>query len=377
MRGTVRLGRIGGVPVSAHWSLLVILVLIADVLATGVLPATAEGASQLAYWLTGTFVALAFLASLLAHEVSHAIVARRRGMTVNGITLWMLGGVTALEEMPRDPSTDLRVAISGPLVSIGCGVASLAAAYGVHAIGASRVVTAGLVWLAITNGLLAVFNLLPGAPLDGGRVLRALVWRRTGDQARAEMLAARVGRMTGLTLVALGFVDALATADVVGGIWLMVVGWFLATAAAVEMRATTTERALGGLRVRDAMDVDLTWLPAYLSVTVAAGRALDGGADWCPVCDMQGAPVGVVMVDRLVNAAVQPRGSATVMDVMLPLGPRIIAGPDDPLAAAVLRSGPNLPVVAIDDGRIVGIVTPRQTARAVRRGRLSTAGSSV
>lgn len=377
MNGTVPLGRIAGVPVRAHWSLLVILALLTDALASGVLPATVTGASTSAYWLVGVLVAVAFLGSLLLHEVSHAVVARRHGIPVTGITLWMLGGFTALDDAPSDPSTDLRVALVGPLVSLGCGTAAIGVAWGLSAAGASRVVVAGFVWLAASNGLLAVFNLLPGAPLDGGRVLRALLWRRSGDQAAAEITAARVGRGTGMALIALGFVDTVAAADLAGGIWLMIVGWFLMSAATLELQTTTTRRALGTLRVRDVMETELLWLPVYQSASSAAGRALDTGSEWCPVCDMEGVAVGVVAVENLVNAAVRTPEPARVGDVMLALTPRITARPDDLLADAVLRAGPTMPIVAREDDRVVGIVTPRQTVRAVRRARLATAGAVV
>ena len=372
----MRLGRIAGVPVSAHWSLLVILVLVADGLATGVLPATVKGASTTAYWLVGVLVAVTFLLSLLAHEVSHAVVARRHGIPVNGITLWMLGGVTSLDQAPADPSTDLRVALVGPLVSFGCGALALGAAWGAHAAGGPRVVVAGLVWLAATNGLLAVFNLLPGAPLDGGRVLRSVLWRRSGDQDAAEVTAARVGRGTGAVLVGLGVLDMLAAGDLTGGVWLMIVGWFLMSAASLEMQATTTRQALGELRVGEVMERDLLWLPGYQPASTAAARVLDAGCDWCPVCDMEGASVGVVAVERLLDAATRPE-ALRVEHVMRPLSPRITARPDERLADAVLRAGPTMPVVAVEEGRIVGVVTPRQTVRAVRRARLTTADSSA
>lgn len=378
MGGTVPLGRVAGVPVRAHWSLLVILALVTDVLATGVFPATVEHSTATSRWLVGALVAVGFLGSLFAHEVSHAIVARRHGVTVGGITLWMLGGVTQLEQAPSDPSSDLRIAIVGPLVSFACALVSLGAALAVRAAGASGVVVAGLAWLGISNGLLGVFNLLPGAPLDGGRVLRAWLWRRSGHQTRAALTAARVGRGTGMALVGVGVVDMLAASDFIGGLWLMIVGWFLVAAATAEMRATSTEQALGDVTVGEAMDQDLTWLPAYQLAAVAAERAMSDGRDACPVCDMDGKPVGVVAVDNLIGAAFRARDTARVSDVMLPLSARTRARAEERLSAAVLRAGGGAPFLVVDDGgAVVGIVTPQGTLRAMRRGLLMPSGSST
>ena len=368
MNATIPLGRLRGVPIGAHWSVLVILALVADLLASSILPSTVKDASGTAYWAVGVVVAVAFLLSLVAHEAAHAIVARRAGMTVRSITLWMLGGVTALEGDPPDARSDFRIAVAGPAVSFVCAALSAAVGLGLRVIAAPEVLVAGFVWLAVTNVMLAVFNLLPGAPLDGGRVLRAVVWRRTGDRDRAELVATRGGRATGLLLIWLGIAEAIATANLVGGLWFMLIGWFLMSAASVEQAASVGHHALEGLTVADVMQTPTVCLPAYQEVAVAARRVVEADEDWFPVVDFEGQPVGFVSTDQMVRAIRHGRGDVTVMDVAVRLTPAMVAAPDELLIEALRRGGVRGLLAVVEDGRLVGIVTPIVVNRALRRG---------
>ena len=166
----------------AHWSTLVVLALFATVLATTELPATAPGYATAAYWVVAVVLAGVFLVSILAHELAHAAVARHHGVAVDGITLWLLGGVAQLHEHARDPDGELRIALAGPAASLIVGVISGVVAGVMYATGGPGLLVGALAWLATVSVVLAVFNLLPGAPLDGGRVLTALLWRRSGEE---------------------------------------------------------------------------------------------------------------------------------------------------------------------------------------------------
>jgi Zn-dependent protease len=374
MTPTVRLGRVGGVPLAAHWSALVVPLLIADALGSSILPSMVKGQSRTVYWLTAAVVALAFLASLAAHEVAHAVTAVRRGLPVAGITLWMLGGVTAIEEQPKTPRDDLAIAAVGPLTSLVCGGLAALAALGLRAAGVAdggtgRVAVVGLVWLAVSNGLLAVFNMLPGAPLDGGRVLRAWMWRRTGDRRRAELSATRAGRVTGIALIGAGGLQTMLTGDLLGGIWLMLIGWFLMSSATAEAGAVETEEALRDITVAAVMDARVTPLPSYQTADVAARRAVDADVDVCPVHDFDGRLVGVVDVNALVRAARLPE-PPRVGAVTRPLDHDLTTAPGESLADALHRSGRRLPLVVLDGETVVGIVTAAAVAHAVRRGLL-------
>ena len=188
MRATFSLGRPAGIRVGAHWSVLLTMALLAWLLAESLLPAAVPGLSAVVYWASGTAGSVVFLASLLVHELSHALVARHRGLAVDRVTLWLLGGSTELTDDPPTPRTAFAVAIAGPVASLLAGAGFLGGSLPL-----SGVVGVTLAWLGWTNVILAVFNLLPGAPLDGGRVLQALVWRLTGDKRRAQAASARSG----------------------------------------------------------------------------------------------------------------------------------------------------------------------------------------
>jgi Zn-dependent protease len=371
VRSTFRLGRVAGISLGANWSVLVMLWFVTEILAASVLPAEAKAATAAAYWSVGVAVSVIFFACLVAHEVAHAVVARRHGMRVKSITLWMLGGLTELEGNPADARSDLVIAIVGPAVSGVCALVCGAAAGLLAWVGAPRVIVAGAAWLAITNGLLAVFNMLPGAPLDGGRVLRALIWQRTGNRERSAVRAARAGRVTGTTIAVLGALEMLATADVLGGLWLMLIGWFLISAATAEMHMTVREAVLGDVTVAGVMETVFTVLPGYQQLGVAARHAVDADADFCPVCDVQGRPVAIIGIDQLVSAA-ERSPTGRVIDVAIPIRAGMVCRPDERLVDALERSGPTGLLLAMRDGRLIGIVTPADVNRARRRGALAT-----
>jgi Zn-dependent protease len=220
---SLRFGRIAGIPVGASWSALLIALLIAWSLAGRLLPAQAPGLVPGAYWLAGLAGAGLFLGSLLAHEVGHALVARRAGLRVRGITLWLLGGVALLEDEPVSPRDELRVALVGPAVSLALAVAFGLAAVALSVAGSPAVAVAVAAWLAVGNLALALFNLLPAAPLDGGRVLRGLLWRRSGNRARASVVAATAGQWVGAGLIGYGLLGAL-TGWGFGSLWTALVG---------------------------------------------------------------------------------------------------------------------------------------------------------
>ncbi|MET8846798.1 site-2 protease family protein [Amycolatopsis sp. NPDC004625] len=236
MHATFPLGRPAGIDVGAHWSVLPIMALLAGFLARSLLPGAVPGLSPAVYWATGVTGSLVFLASLLVHELSHALAARDRGLVVDGITLWLLGGRTEPDDDPPSPRTAIAVAVAGP-------VASLAAGAGFLGVGllASGIVAPTLTWLGWANLLLATFTLLPGAPLDGGRVLQAVVWRHTGNPRRARAAAARSGHVLGVVLASAGLLQLLWTGST-AGLWPAALGWFLAWCARAEL-ATCSPRS--------------------------------------------------------------------------------------------------------------------------------------
>ena len=255
MRQTVPLGRVAGIRVGMHWSVLVMVILIGWVLRAQVLPTMTPHQPAAAYWAVAVPGAAMFMAALLAHELAHSLVARRCGVPVTSITLWALGGISELGSQPPTARADLRIAVAGPVTSLGAGLVFGGLAAAVRAGGGPAIAVAALAWLAAMNVLLAAFNLLPGAPLDGGRILRAFLWRRHGNRVRAAQSAAAAGRVLGAALMALGAGEILLWADL-GGLWLALIGVFVMSAAAAEATAETAAAALAGMRVGDVMIPD-------------------------------------------------------------------------------------------------------------------------
>jgi Zn-dependent protease len=378
MRQNIRFGRFAGIPVGASWSAIVTLAIIADLVAASALPAAVPGQSAALYWGAGVAVAAAFLASLLAHELAHALVARRHGIKIRSVTLWMLGGVTQLDGDPRTPQADLQIALAGPAMSLLAGAAFVGAAAAISAAGGPRVAVAAAMWLALMNGVLAAFNLLPGAPLDGGRVLRAMLWHHWADRHRAERGATSAGRAIGAMLAILGVAEVLLTTDLIGGLWLLLLGWFMASAAAAEQGAASARALLAGVRVADVMTPDPDLAPSWLTVAdfirQFGGRS---GQPAFPVIGPGGGLAGVVTVARLSRVAHPGRDQVRLGQLALPVPEEYLASPDDPAARLLGRDPLGGEVVAVveDGGQITGLVTASNIQHALRWRKL--AGATV
>ena len=222
-----KVGRLAGIDLAIHPSWLVIAFLITYSLAEAQFPRQFPGWTTTQYWLVAGGTALLFFASVLAHELSHALVATRFGLKVEGITLFIFGGATSIDSDSRTPREEALIAIAGPATSLAIGFAFL----GLALLVTQPQLGALLGWLGVINIALGAFNLIPGFPMDGGRVLRALLWRVRGDRLVATRNAALVGRITAYLLIAVGVFIALQPGGLFSGLWLALIGWFLSNAA--------------------------------------------------------------------------------------------------------------------------------------------------
>ena len=329
-----------------------------------------------------TASALLFFLSILLHELGHAVVAIRNGIPISGIDLWMFGGVAKLERDTDSPGVEFRVAIAGPLVTLVIAVLCFAIASAlaspdsaVHAssfeVGSFNEGTAVFGYLASINFFVLLFNLIPGFPLDGGRIVRAIAWWRTGDRTRATRFAARLGRGAGFVMIGIGVLMFLR-GDTVGGLWLGFIGLFLSQAArSAEVQATFAGR-IEGIKVADVMDIE----PVAIPETMALDRAEDEffhryGWPWFPVVDASGRLVGVVSREAVESVAEQVRPSRPVASVMArddgDSGLRVQL--EDPLETLLGREGLARlgAIMAVDaDGVLRGIVTIDRVRRALR-----------
>lgn len=367
MRQTVRLGRVAGIPVGIHWSVLVIMLLLAQVLAVSVLPAGAPGLSAVVYWAAALVVTALFLLALLAHEMSHALVARRYGVRVRRITLWLLGGVAELDGEAPHARGDLLIALAGPVTSMVCAVGFGVAAAAADAAGGSALAVAALAWLAVVNGVLAVFNLLPGAPLDGGRVLRAALWWIRGDRVAAQRAASFTGVLLGWVLVFAGVSQLLLAGDL-SGLWLVLVGWFLTAAARAEDADARLKGALAGVCVGEVMSSPPVYGVASQTIDnfiTAVVRHHPYRA--FPVLDLDGRLTGIVSLAQLGRVPALRRATVRLADVQVPVARILVLDPAAPLtevATAVLAGGHRLAPVTVH-GRLAGVLTATDVTRSL------------
>ncbi|MGW4914135.1 site-2 protease family protein [Streptomyces sp. NPDC004270] len=367
MNNSARMGRVLGVPLRIHWTVPLLVMLFGYSLGSTTLPAAVPDQSNATYTVAGLAGALLLLASLLAHEAAHALTARRKGIEVRRITLWALGGMTEMGR-PRSAGTTFLIAVSGPFTSLVVGAAALAVGVGLHALSGWAVPAAVLLWLAWVNFVLGVFNLLPAAPLDGGRVVQALTWWRTGDPDRAERAAARGGQVLGILLLGLGWIVLLRGAF--SGLWLTVIGFFILIGANAEHQHARLAPALRGIRAADVMSSPVETCQDWLTVQ----RCIDEVAEQTRhstlvLTDLEGHPSGLLLLPRLARIPAPQRETLRLRDVALPRSRCTTCGPDDLLEDVLERLSPGsgLPILATDGQQLAGIITATDISRIVRR----------
>lgn len=359
MKQSIRLGRIGGIPVGVHWSVGVIFALLTWELADGVFPNRYGGGSHPVYWVAAVVAATLFLLSLLLHEGSHAVVARRHQVGVRSITLWLFGGVAQLEGEALGPGADFSIAAAGPGTSIALSGVFAAVQVGMQHLGAAPLAVDVPRWLWEINLLLAGFNLIPAAPLDGGRILRAGLWRATHDRTRAAVMAARAGLGFGVVLVALGALEFLLGSPF--GLWPAFLGWFLFSAARAEEAAAGLRGRTEGLRVGDVMVQPPPTFPSAMTVAElmtywpwwhgGEAAALVGQTGWLD---------GVVIIGRATSLPVERRTTTRLGELAVPIKDVPVGRPDEPASALLNRiyAAGGAPAVVLDAAnRLAGIVT--------------------
>ncbi len=360
MRASISLGRIAGIPIGLHYSWLIIAGLITLSLSAH-FHATDPDWSGALVWFSAVTTALLFFATLLAHELSHAIVARRRGLPVRSITLFALGGVTSMEAEPASARVEFWMAIAGPLTSLAIGLVCLAvaSAIGWHVTGgASGPLAAILGWLGSINVVLAGFNLIPGYPLDGGRVLRSVLWGMSGSLERATRDAARVGQVVAGIFIALGILRFFAGAGV-GGLWIAFIGWFLLDAARTSEAEVALTASLRGVQAADVMTRDCDTVPAGTTLESFVDLVLHTGRRCYLVTGEDGEIRGLITPQEVRRVERDRWPTARVGGAMRPLSDLKTVDPATPVSDVLRlmsREDVNqVPVVA--NGRLAGVIT--------------------
>lgn len=314
-RHNIPIGRILGIPIGLDYSWFVVFALLTWMLAGSYYPAEFQDWPPLLYWFTGAVTAIMLFVSVLLHELGHSVVALRYGIPVRSITLFLFGGVAQIGAEPPSAIAEFLIAIAGPLVSLVLAVVF----YTVQPLAAGMEPLLGLTkYLAYINLALVLFNVIPGYPLDGGRVFRAIVWAITGNMRRATLIAANVGRFFAFLLIFAGVWQTFG-GNLGGGLWLAFIGWFLDNAASAQVHQMMYQDLLVGHKVSQAMSTHSAAVPADLTLQVLVDEHILGKGQRCFLVKRGGDAVGLMTLQRIKEVPRREWATMSVADVMLPL----------------------------------------------------------
>jgi Zn-dependent protease/predicted transcriptional regulator len=356
MAGSIRLFKIAGIDIDINISWIIILVLLTWSLATGWFSVLYPGWSTATYWLVSLISALLLFVSVLLHELAHSLVARMRGLSVKSITLFIFGGVSNIEQEPTSPGIEFQMAFVGPLVSLLIG--GIAFLLSLPLRGVNSPLTAILSYLAITNVLLGIFNLIPGFPLDGGRVLRSIIWEATGSLQSATRVATIVGQVIAYLFIFWG-IWLFFGGNVLNGIWIGFIGWFLLTSAQSANSQSMLQSMFRGVTVGEVMNPTPITVPANISLQELVDNYFlpRGLRSALVIQDDQLA--GLITLGDIRHVPREQWGQVLVGHVMIPLDRLHVVSPqqnlNDVLPLMVSRDVNQLPVM--ENGRLVGVVS--------------------
>jgi Zn-dependent protease/predicted transcriptional regulator len=369
MNAQVKLGRIAGVSIGLHYSWFIIAFLIVLSLVEH-FHAVAPQWSNAMGWMAAAVTSLLFFAALLLHEVAHSLVAKARGLRVRAITLFALGGVSQIESEASDAKSEFWIAIAGPITSIVIGLVALGTAWLTgwqpRSEPATPVISV-LVWLGYINLMLAVFNMIPGYPLDGGRVLRAVIWWITRNANRSTKLAAQVGQFVAFMFILWGLIQFFSGVSS-GGLWMAFIGWFLLDAARSSYVQVELMAGLRDRRVVDIMDRDYVTVEGHLSLQDFVDKYVLRTGRRCFVVVQNDRISGLITTHEVKQVARDSWPQTSVQSVMRPLAQLRTVAPDTPAIQALelmSREDINqLPVIS--DGHVQGVFSRGQVMRFLR-----------
>ena len=373
MGSAFNLGKLFGIQLKLHYTWFIIFILVTVSLAWQVFPGFYPGWTQSLYWAMGIATSLLFFASVVAHEFAHSLVARMKGVPVRSITLFVFGGVSEITKEATKPGDELRIAAAGPVCSVA--IAGLFFLLSIVTRGISTPVMAMASWLAQINLLLAGFNLIPGFPLDGGRMFRSALWRFTGSYQRSTRIATQVGRGVGYAFIGGGIVLMFVFGQWLGGLWLAFIGWFLENAASTSYQQSQWRETLRGVTATQAMTTDCPAVTSNATVSqVIHHYVLTGGCELFLVVD-EGRLKGVLTLHNIRSVAQQSWDTTQAKEIMTPVDEVKVAQPDQDALSILtqMEEGKTNQIPVVSEGRVVGVVTRDNLIKLIR----SRAGSSI
>ncbi len=369
LKNSVRLFSVAGIEVGVHYSWLIVFGLLTWSLAESFFPQayrqlTGTSLEPTTRWLLGATASLLLFASVLVHELAHSFMARARGLDARSITLFIFGGVSNLSGESKNPSTEFWVAIVGPLASIAIGGVIFVAS----GIVASPELQVLLGYLWFINLLLAGFNLVPGFPLDGGRVLRSIAWKITNSLRRATEIAAGAGQLIGFALIIWGIATMFGGQNLFGGLWIAAIGWFLQTAATSSLQQVILETRLRNVRVGSVVRRDDTGVSPNTSIAELVDRYLLPRNRRAAAVVTDGRPIGIVTLSDIKEVPPEARPTVTVSEVMGGRDGLLTARPDETLSEAIerLTEGDLEQLPVVEGDRLVGMLTRADVMRQLQ-----------
>jgi len=362
-RGGLSLFRLGGIDVRLDFTWLFLFLLIFVGLSTGYFPRFHPEQSALIHWSAGFVTTLLLFASIVLHELSHAWMAQSAGIPVPSITLFLFGGVSEMSGEPEDPATEMKIAVVGPLMSFGLAVVAWLAHAALRP-WAPPLIAGIALYLVWMNLALGIFNLLPGLPLDGGRILRALAWKRSGSLQRGTRIASTAGKGIAVGLMILGAIEIFAGA-LVGGIWLILIGLFLRGTAEAGYQNLVILQSLEDARVGDVAIRDPITVPPEISIqALVDDYLLQHGYRSYPVV-RAGRVQGVISIDAIREVAPEDRTRRSVEQSMTPISEATTLTPDAPLSVALknLARAPGGRMLVLQGGTLQGMLTKESLSR--------------
>ena len=347
MRGSIKLGRIAGIEIGVHYTWIFAFLLFTWIFAQGSLPDMFPGWDRAAYWITGVIVSLLLFVSVLVHEMCHSLVARSRGLKVNSIILFIFGGVSNIENEPERAWVEFIMSGAGPLSSLILGGIFAGLAVIINNAGMRNTPLFAVIFLlAYTNIVLAIFNIIPGFPLDGGRVLRSILWGATRSLQKATIIAGNVGRVVGLAMILVGIASIfnykiwILPSGFVNGIWLVFIGWFLASAADNAMREQSLQQKLAGVLVKDVMDRNPECVSPGVPVESIVNESfIQRGRRALPVCNEKGL-LGIVTLVDVKRLPHEQWANTPVQEIVTRLPAISTVNENDDLNEALKNTGP-------------------------------------
>jgi Zn-dependent protease len=364
MQASIRLGHIWGIPIGLHASWFVIFFLVTWSLAAGYFPAEYPNLPRATYWVLGAITSLLFFGSVLLHELGHTWVAVRNGIPVRAITLFLFGGIAQLGREPQTPGVEFRVAIAGPLTSFGLAVVF----EGLWLLDQHILyLAAPSIWLARINLVLAVFNLIPGFPLDGGRVLRAVVWKISGSFHRATQVAAFAGQLVAFGFIGLGVFTILG-GNFFNGLWFVFIGWFLQNAAAVSYLHANLQHSLRDVRVAQVMTHDCVKVSDRIPLGQLVEEQVLTGAQRCFLVTDNGRLRGMLTLRDVAAVPREQWPSVATGQAMVPWERLVTVRPNTELLEALqAMDNANVAQVPVVDGEtVVGMLSREQVLHYIR-----------